>query len=58
MAKEASGEQAVVATTVAPSSDSAIRPLLGQTEGSAGTPSGSTTSSARDSQRWEVGWKL
>jgi hypothetical protein len=32
-AKEASGEQAVVATTVAPRSDSAIRALLGQTEG-------------------------
>src|SRR5688500_1891132 len=26
--------------------------------GSAGTPSGSPTSWARDSQRWEVGWKL
>lgn len=32
-AKEASGAQAVVATTVAPRSDLAIRALLGQTEG-------------------------
>jgi hypothetical protein len=30
----------------------------GSMRGSAGTPSGCTTSSARDSQRWEVGWKL
>jgi hypothetical protein len=50
-------EQAVVVRTVAPRSDSAIRALLGQTKGlSPGTPSGSTTSSARDSQR--VGSRL
>ena len=47
----------MVATTVAPRSDSAIRALLARPRGSArGTPSGSTTSSARDSQR--VGSRL